>query len=163
MRGVSSGEDVLDSGNQSILRLDFVGLSPEELSCASLQAECEKAVARCGAFIPISYLPEAKIRIEAHRSLASAADAAALEMVAASWSDRFGALPRETSNLFLTERIRRAAASKGITKVETRGERLMLTRRGDYLLIGHRFPRLTASKPASKLSEILRFLEALKV
>jgi transcription-repair coupling factor (superfamily II helicase) len=163
MRGVPSGEDVLDSGNQSILRLDFVGLSPEELSCASLQAEGEKAVARCGAFIPISYLPEAKIRIEAHRSLASAADAAALEMVAASWSDRFGALPRETSNLFLTERIRRAAASKGITKVETRGERLMLTRRGDYLLIGHRFPRLTASKPASKLSEILRFLEALKV
>jgi transcription-repair coupling factor (superfamily II helicase) len=163
MRGVPSGEDVLDSGNQSILRLDFVGLSPEELSCASLQAEGEKAVARCGAFIPISYLPEAKIRIEAHRSLASAADAAALEMVAASWSDRFGALPRETSNLFLTERIRRAAASKGITKVETRGERLMLTRRGDYLLIGHRFPRLTASRPASKLSEILRFLEALKV
>jgi transcription-repair coupling factor (superfamily II helicase) len=163
MRGVPSGEDILDSGNQSILRLDFVGLSPEELSCASLQAEGEKAVARCGAFIPISYLPEAKIRIEAHRSLASAADAAALEMVAASWSDRFGALPRETSNLFLTERIRRAAASKGITKVETRGERLMLTRRGDYLLIGHRFPRLTASRPASKLSEILRFLEALKV
>ena len=39
----------------------------------------------------------------------------------------------------------------------------MLTRRGDFLLMGHRFPRLTASKPASKLSEILRFLEALKV
>jgi transcription-repair coupling factor (superfamily II helicase) len=60
------------------------------------------------------------------------------------------------------ERIRRAAALKGITKVETRAERLMLTRRGDFLLTGHRFPRLTASKPASKLSEILRFLETMK-
>jgi len=62
----------------------------------------------------------------------------------------------------MLERIRRAAAAKGITKVETRAERLMMTRQGDFLLIGHRFPRLTASRPASKLSEILRFLEALK-
>jgi transcription-repair coupling factor (superfamily II helicase) len=64
-------------------------------------------------------------------------------------------------HLLSLEHLRRVSAAKGITKVETRGERLMLTRRGDFLLLGHRFPRLTASKPASKLCEILRFLEAL--
>jgi transcription-repair coupling factor (superfamily II helicase) len=68
----------------------------------------------------------------------------------------------EVLHLLALERIRRAAAARGITKVETRGDRLMMTRRGDFLLLGHRFPRLTASKPASKLTEILRFLEALK-
>jgi transcription-repair coupling factor (superfamily II helicase) len=117
---------------------------------------------RCGAFIPVGYLPEASLRIEAHRSLAAAPDGPALEALAASWRDRFGAIPREVLNLITVERIRRAAAFRGITKVETRGDRLMLTRRGDFLLMGHRSPRLTASKAASKLSEVLRFLEALK-
>ena len=122
----------------------------------------EAQIARCGAYIPTAYLPEAKLRIEAHRALAAASDLAALEGLSKSWRDRFGPLPSEVISLLMTERIRRAAAAKGITRVETRGERLMLTRSGDFLLLGHRFPRLTASKPASKLSEILRFLEALK-
>jgi transcription-repair coupling factor (superfamily II helicase) len=149
--------------HQAMLRLDFIAQTPEELKAPPSVPEPGKAaVTRCGAYIPAGYLPEAKLRIEAHRALASASDTAGLEALAASWRDRFGPLPRETANLLALERIRRAAASKGITKVETRGERLMLTRRGDFLLMGHRFPRLTATKPASKLSEILRFLEALK-
>ena len=163
MKGKSAGSGELDPGNQSVLRLDFLAMTPEELSRATNKPENGPKISRCGAFIPSAYLPEAKLRIEAHRALAAAPDIDALEMIAAAWRDRFGPLPQEISHLFVTERIRRAAAAKGITKVETRGERLMLTRRGDFLLMGHRFPRLTASKPASKLSEILRFLEALKV
>jgi len=163
MKGESSQSSELDSGSQSLLRLDFVAITPEELSQSVFKPESKVKISRCGAFIPTGYLPEAKLRIEAHRSLAAAPDIAALETIAVGWRDRFGPLPQEISHLFVTERIRRAAAAKGISKVETRGERLMLTRRGDFLLMGHRFPRLTASKPASKLSEILRFLEALKV
>jgi transcription-repair coupling factor (superfamily II helicase) len=145
---------------QALLRLDFVANTPEEL--LSRPAEEGGRLLRCGAFIPGDYLPEAKLRIEAYRALAVAADTEAIEGLASSWRDRFGPLPQEIRHLLVAERIRRTAASKGITKVETRGERLMLTRRGDFLLIGHRFPRLTASKAASKLSEILRILEALK-
>jgi transcription-repair coupling factor (superfamily II helicase) len=147
---------------QALLRFDFVANTPEEMGeLGAVTGEEGLRITRCGAFIPSGYLPEAKLRIEAHRSLASAPDTAALEALSAAWRDRFGPLPQEIRHLLVMERIRRAAAAKGITKVETRGERLMLTRRGDFLLIGHRFPRLTASKPASKLSEILRFLEAL--
>lgn len=146
---------------QAHLRLDFIALTPEEL-LPPLRDGDEAGVPRCGAFIPTDYLPESKLRIEAHRSLASVAGDTALEVLSASWRDRFGPLPQELRHLLTMEKIRRAAAAKGITKIETRSERLMLTRRGDFLLIGHRFPRLTASKPASKLSEILRFLEALK-
>lgn len=161
MKGETPSANGPLDGTQAHLRLDFLALTPEEL--VSLPRESEEArVPRCGAFIPSTYLPEAKLRIEAHRSLASVPGDAALEALSASWRDRFGPLPQELRHLLTAEKIRRAAAAKGITKVETRGDRLMLTRRGDFLLIGHRFPRLTASKPASKLSEILRLLEALK-
>lgn len=146
---------------QCMLRLDFVANSQEELLSSSDSAG-EKSSSRCGAYISSVYLPESKLRIDAYRSLAAAQDAAALDSLSASWRDRFGPLPPEICNLLKTERIRRTASMKGITRVETRAERLMLTRRGDLLLMGHRFPRLTASKPDSKLSEILRFLEAMK-
>lgn len=160
MKGGASGAAIpLDQ--QAILRLDFAALTQEELQKAQASQEIPKMLL-CGAYIPEAYLPEAKLRIEAHRSLASAPDLAALEVLSASWRDRFGKFPAEVGHLLMLERIRRAAASKRITKVETRGDRLMLTRNGDFLLLGHKFPRLTASKPASKLSEILRFLEALK-
>jgi transcription-repair coupling factor (superfamily II helicase) len=145
---------------QAVLRLDFVALSPEELS-APRKGDEGTSTDRCGAFIPPGYLPEPKLRIEAHRALASAPDSAAIDSLSSTWRDRFGPLPPEVRHLLSLERLRRVSAAKGITKVETRGERLMLTRRGDFLLLGHRFPRLTASKPASKLCEILRFLEAL--
>ena len=156
----AAGTGGLLEEKQALLRFDFIVNTPEELM-KTAREESER-VTRCGAYIPSGYLPEAKLRIEAHRGLAAAPDMTALEALSASWCDRFGPLPQEIRNLLVMERIRRAAAAKGITKVETRGERLMLTRRGDFLLLGHRFPRLTASKPASKLSEILRFLEALK-
>ena len=163
MKGSQGGTPSQTGEFQSLVRLDFVALSPEELAAVPAREEGTDTprMSRCGAFIPPAYLPEARLRIEAHRALAAAPDGAALDGLALSWRDRFGLLPQEICNLLMIERIRRASASRGITKVETRGDRLMLTRRGDYLLVGHRFPRLTASKAASKLSEILRFLEAL--
>ena len=160
MKGSSTGE-AIPFDQQALLRFDFVALTQEELKRMPTEGE-EAKIRRCGAYIPAEYLPEAKLRIEAHRSLAAAPDLPALEILTSAWRDRFGPFPTEVAHLLMMERIRRAAALKGITKVETRGERLMLTRRGDFLLMGHKFPRLTASKPASKLSEILRFLEALK-
>ena len=163
MKGGASDAAVAADPQQAMVRLDFAAQSPEELRIPPPDSEPgKKPVIRCGAFLPADYLPESKLRIEAHRLLASAPDVAALEELASSWRDRFGPLPPEVLHLLALERIRRAAAARGITKVETRGDRLMLTRRGDFLLLGHRFPRLTASKPASKLTEILRFLEALK-
>jgi len=163
MRGDASAAAVVADPQQAMVRLDFVAQSPEELRLPGPEPEPgKKPTIRCGAYIPPDYLPEAKLRIEAHRALASAPNESSLEALSAGWRDRFGPLPQEVVHLLAIERIRRAAAAKGITKVETRGDRLMLTRRGDFLLIGHRFPRLTASKPASKLSEILRLLEVLK-
>ena len=64
--------------------------------------------------------------------------------------------------LLLMEMIRRAASKHGVTKVETRGDKLMLTRHGGFLQLGHQFPRLTSFKPEAKLQEVLGFLDSLK-
>jgi len=169
MKGESKNQ-VVTPEQHALLRIDFVAVSYEELQGSDLgkrtpgvQDNEKMRMSRCGAYIPAEYLPEARLRIEAHRALAAADDLPALDLLMASWRDRFGPPPREIKNLIMLERIRRAAAAKSITKVETRADRLMLTRRGDFLLVGHRFPRLTASKPDSKLSEILRFLETMKL
>ncbi|KAB2643380.1 MAG: transcription-repair coupling factor [Verrucomicrobia bacterium] len=113
------------------------------------------------AFIPEDYLSEASMRIDAYRHLAAAPNRLALEELKKSWSDRFGSLPLPAKNLLLLEVIRRVAAEHRLTKLETRGPKLMMTRGGDYILLGHQFPRLTSIKPEAKLKEILGFLEGL--
>jgi transcription-repair coupling factor (superfamily II helicase) len=47
--------------------------------------------------------------------------------------------------------------------VEVREGKLMLTRGGKYILVGGRFPRLTASEPDFTLREILSLLEKMPV
>ena len=64
-----------------------------------------------------------------------------------------------TPNALLLAAIRLEASRLRIPMVETRGEKLMLTRGGSFILIGGRFPRLTASDPDSSLREILSLLE----
>ena len=53
------------------------------------------------------------------------------------------------------------SAARKITVVEVREGKLMLTRSGDFILIGGKFPRLTAGDPADRLREILAMLRAL--
>jgi transcription-repair coupling factor (superfamily II helicase) len=43
--------------------------------------------------------------------------------------------------------------------VETRDGKLMLKKKGDYILFGGKFPRLTSPRPEIRLREILTFLQ----
>lgn len=113
------------------------------------------------AFIPEEYLPEVTLRLELYRQLSAAADRQALELLERSWRDRFGPLPEPLHHLLMMELIRRIAAECGVTKVETRGPKLLLTRHGSLLQLNHRFPRLLAVTPTAKMKEILEFLESL--
>ena len=80
----------------------------------------------------------------------------------ARWRDRFGRLPEPAANLILVGRIRLVAANKGVSSVEIKGQRLMLHRGGDYIMLeGRRFPRLTSVDPADKLREALEMLRVL--
>jgi transcription-repair coupling factor (superfamily II helicase) len=112
------------------------------------------------AFIPTSYLSDAKLRINAYRELAEANTPKSITALEKNWIDRHGRLPHPIQNLFTIARIKAEAASNQITSVEISGQRLMLQRNGSPILMdGSRYPRLTNTKPGEKLSEALEMLQ----
>ena len=113
------------------------------------------------AFLPTSWLEDTRVRIAAYRELAEAATDKAVDALEQSWRDRFGRLPAAAANLLQVARIKALAAREHIASVEISGQRLMLHRHGDYILLeGRRFPRLQAAAPAAKLAEAIAMLRA---
>ncbi|MCX8495909.1 MAG: transcription-repair coupling factor [Akkermansiaceae bacterium] len=111
------------------------------------------------AFLPASWLEETKVRITAYRELAEAVTEKSLTSLEKSWRDRFGRIPEPAARLIEIARIKALAAAQGIASVEIQGQRLMLHRNGDYILLeGRRFPRLQSASPRKKLSEAVDLL-----
>jgi transcription-repair coupling factor (superfamily II helicase) len=63
--------------------------------------------------------------------------------------------------LLLVGELKILASDRGITAIEVKEDRLMLTRNNDYIMVGSKFPRLTKSEPAARLKEIRKVLVAL--
>jgi transcription-repair coupling factor (superfamily II helicase) len=113
------------------------------------------------AFLPSSWLEETKVRITAYREVSEAGTEKAIVALEKSWRDRFGRIPEAAARLLEITRIKALAAAEGISSVEIQGQRLMLHRNGDYILLeGRRFPRLNAASPAGKLKEAVEMLRA---
>ncbi|MFD2256512.1 transcription-repair coupling factor [Luteolibacter algae] len=113
------------------------------------------------AFIPTSYLSDAKLRINAYRELAEANTPKSITALEKNWQDRHGRFPHPVKHLITIARIKAEAASNQITSVEISGQRLMLQRNGSPILLdGSRYPRLTKTKPGEKLEEALTLLES---
>jgi transcription-repair coupling factor (superfamily II helicase) len=113
------------------------------------------------AFLPASWLEETKLRITAYRELSEAGTEKAVDALEQSWRDRFGRLPEGAVNLLQIARIKALAAAEKIAAVEINGQRLMLHRGGDYILLeGRRFPRLKAASSVGKLNEAIEMLRA---
>jgi transcription-repair coupling factor (superfamily II helicase) len=136
------------------LRLDFVATNEAEF----LQSEASE---RISAFLPRNYIHDTTLRIQAYRRLAEVTTQEQLDRLTKEWRDRFGAFPTAVQNLITLNRIKLAAAGALVTRVETRGEKLMLTRRGDFILVAGKFPRLFAPQIEERLKEILELLRQL--
>ena len=63
--------------------------------------------------------------------------------------------------LMLAAEIKQLCSGRDVTRVETKCDKLMLTRAGDFIQLGGKFPRLTKKSAAAKLKEIKRLLMAL--
>ncbi len=112
------------------------------------------------AFLPASWLDETKLRISAYREISEAGTEKAVAELEKSWRDRYGRIPDPAARLLEISRIKALAAAQGISSVEIQGQRLMLHRNGDYILLeGRRFPRLQAASHAGKLSETITLLQ----
>jgi Transcription-repair coupling factor (superfamily II helicase) len=128
------------------LRIDFVATNEAEF--AQLGPD-----QRIPAFVPANYVSDTGLRIKAYREIAEISTREQFERIEREWHDRFGKFPAAVDNLFLLAEIKLAAAKTGITRVEVRERKLMLTRRGELILVDGKFPRLVA-KPAH-LGEVL--------
>ncbi|CAN5200821.1 hypothetical protein BH20VER2_BH20VER2_02700 [soil metagenome] len=133
------------------VRLDFVATNEAEF----VQRGAEE---RVPAFIPGSYLGDATLRIQAYRALAQISTREQWDRLRKEWRDRFGKFPPAVDNLLSLTEIKLAAAKAGVTRVEVRADKVMLTRRGDFLLVGGKFPRLIADRIERRLAAVLELI-----
>ena len=147
------------------LRLDFVATNEAEFvappKVARAVGEADSLPYKIPAFIPITYISEPALRIRAYRDIAEITSPEQLDRLRRDWRDRFGPFPLGVDNLFALIEIKLAAAESGVSRVEVRDRKLMLTRHGDFILVAGKFPRLVASKIEQHLGEVLQLIEKL--
>jgi transcription-repair coupling factor (superfamily II helicase) len=153
------------------LNLDFVATNeaefvapttPKSGGFPSAGARGEAAsLEKIPAFIPITYVSDPSLRIRAYRDVAEVTTHEQLHRLRRDWRDRFGPFPPPVDNLSGLIEIKLAAAKSGINRVEVRERKLMLTRRGDFILVAGKFPRLVGAKIEQHLGEILELIKKL--
>ena len=154
------------------VKLDFVATNEAELVAPPISvarasglrpqtASETHALHRIPAFIPITYISDPGLRIRAYRTVAEITSHEQLDRLRRDWRDRFGPFPPAVDNLFSLIEIKLAAAKSGVSRVEVRERKLMLTRRGDFILVAGKFPRLVGAKIEQHLGEILELIKKL--
>jgi transcription-repair coupling factor (superfamily II helicase) len=156
-----------------VLRLDFLALTPgqerpapggkqpERVPGVELPAPEAAPVPVTAAYIPFDYISDSRQRIEVYRTLAQATDKAFLAALEVELRDRFGPLPSAMKLLLQVGELKVLAAERGITVIEVKDDKLMLTRNQDYVMIGSKFPRLTKPTAAGRVKEVKKLLMAL--
>ena len=158
---------------RATLRIDFVCIGEGAPAADRRRYEdgytvlrdAELAVGGCPtiqARIPFAYIDETRLRIDFYRRLALADSPDQLRAIEGELCDRFGPFDDEVRALLLVTEIRIRAEQKQILTVETEANRLKCLRslgqHNGFIMVGKRFPRLTAPRPLLRLREIVTFL-----
>ena len=128
-------------------RSDFLVTSPAEWKPE------RAALGHAPCFIPEEYLDESRLRIAAYKEVAELGSQPALDALRIAWRDRFGPIPPPAETLLRLAHLKLTAANAGITAIEIKQGKLMLTRREAYLLVHGKFPRLTHPDGSERLLE----------
>ena len=111
--------------------------------------------------LPENYVTEPHHRIEIYRKLAQANEKPLLDALQKELRDRFGKLPEAVELLLAVGELKILASDKAVTAIEVAEDKLKITRHGDYIQLGGKFPRLTKKDAKGKLKEIKRLLLAI--
>jgi transcription-repair coupling factor (superfamily II helicase) len=116
---------------------DFKGEAPDEQPEVKVDLPVD-------AHLPHDYVPGERLRLEAYRRLAAAADAAALDEVREELVDRYGAPPEPVQNLLAVASFRIYARRHGLTEVGVQGQHVrfapMELRESQQLRLTRLFP-----------------------
>ena len=153
------------------VRLDFVVTNEAEVIAprndgfpaveSTTTARKPSLLERIPAFIPVAYVSDPAMRIRSYREIAELTSLEQLERLRGEWRDRFGSFPPAVDNLFVLVEIKLAAAESGVSRVEVRERKVMLTRHGDFILVAGKFPRLVGSKIDQHLPEVVELIKKL--
>ena len=105
------------------------------------------------AHIPESYVPEERLRLEAYKSIASAASEEDIESTVAELKDRYGQFPAPVETLFEVARLRLLARQAGISEIVVAGSRIRFS---PVELPDSRTMRLTRLYPGTQLKPATR-------
>ena len=158
--GALKGEKVKPRVEVSV-KLDFLDMNGRREALGAGR-EGEKASSPTPhASLPENYVTEPHHRIEIYRKLAQANEKSALEALQKEMRDRFGPLPPPVELLLVVGELKILASDKSVTAIEVSDDKLMLTRHGDFITLGGKFPRLTKKDAKARLKEIKRLLLAI--
>jgi transcription-repair coupling factor (superfamily II helicase) len=116
---------------------------------------------RASAYIPFNYISDSRQRIEIYRKVAQASDKTSLQNLDKEIKDRFGPPPVPVGLLIQVAELKIMASERTITSIEVKEDKVMLLRKGDYIMAGTKFPRLTKKDPGARLKEIKKLLNIL--
>jgi transcription-repair coupling factor (superfamily II helicase) len=132
------------------VRLGFLPLSPAE----------ESGDRTDRAYIPLNYISDLKQRLEFYRKLAEVTEKQTLEQLRSELQDRYGRLPAAVELLLEVADLKIIASQREVTGIETEDDKIKITRRGDLVTLGGKFPRLTKTGVKARLKEIRKLLLA---
>ncbi|HEY8374444.1 MAG TPA: transcription-repair coupling factor [Pseudonocardiaceae bacterium] len=111
------------------------------------------------AHVPHDYVPGERLRLEAYRKIASAADGAALDAVREELLDRYGPLPTPVENLLAVAAFRQLCREHGVTEVTLQGNTIrfapMELRDSQTVRLRRLYPR-AVYKPATRVVSVPR-------
>ncbi|SVD70110.1 uncharacterized protein METZ01_LOCUS422964, partial [marine metagenome] len=128
---------------------------------APVDAEEPRDIGRLPAYLPFNHIPETRQRIILYRKLAQLSNAAELAELKEEIRDRFGPIPKPVERLLSVAELKVLAAAKNVTGIEAKGDKIMLTRNGELITLGGKFPRFTKRSPDGRLKEMRTLLRAL--
>lgn len=131
------------------LRLDFLAIGEGSARAGAANAS-----------IPAAYISDTGWRIAAYRELAETQTLGEWDQLRVRWKDRYGRWPESVELLLLYNRCRINGLNGDFTRIETQDGKLMLTRKGDFVMVGSKFPRLTATSAKAKMLEIEKWLKS---
>ncbi|MBR6460181.1 MAG: transcription-repair coupling factor [Actinomycetaceae bacterium] len=107
------------------------------------------------AYLPESYIPSERLRLEMYQKIAGACNEAEREEVREELRDRYGEIGEEVERLFAIGRLRELCARAGISEVTMMGQSVRLA---PVALPDSRQARLKRLYPASRLKPAIRAL-----
>lgn len=114
------------------------------------------------AFLPSNFIEDTRLRITAYRQLGEVMTRKELDELETQWRDQFGdKLPNPVMNLLACASLRLAASHAGISDIEIKDRKLMLTRNNKFVMIQGKFPRLNEKAGYKQLAETLTMLRSL--